>query len=103
MPPTLFWTDLTTNGANSRAGDWQYGGTAHLLQKLCGTWKSAVKTIPSSSSGVVTVVPAADPATNVTRWALAGISDVLILFCLTLKATQHIAKSRFTHFFSYGY
>jgi hypothetical protein len=93
MPPTLFITDLTEYGANSRAGDWQYGGPAYLPDKLCGTWKWAIKTIPSgvlSSTNVVTVVPtwcsasgcsSSDPPLNEnsvnTGWNLGPGSDPL--------------------------
>jgi hypothetical protein len=43
--PALFITDLTVNGADSRIGDWQQGGTGVAPHRVCGTWKAAVRTV----------------------------------------------------------
>lgn len=63
--PALFLTDLTVNGAPSRAGDWQQGGKGTAPSKVCGTWKAAVRTVDKTkSTTVVTVTPDADPVAN---------------------------------------
>lgn len=41
--PSLFITDITTD-PNSRAGDWQFGGTPIQPDDIFGTWKAAVIT-----------------------------------------------------------
>jgi hypothetical protein len=51
LTPVLFITDITGN-ANAKTGDWQYGGTAYLPQKLCGLWKGAVKVVTGAASPV---------------------------------------------------
>src|SRR5207249_7059203 len=69
--PALFITDLTVNGASSRAGDWQQGGTGVPPHKICGTWKGAVRTVDKTHTpNIVTVKPDADPAKN--DWNLGG-------------------------------
>jgi hypothetical protein len=69
--PALFITDLTVNGATSRIGDWQQGGTGIAPHRVCGTWKAAVRTVDNTRSpAVVTVTPDADPAKN--NWDLDG-------------------------------
>ncbi len=65
MFPALFITDIT-NDSNSRAGDWQYGGTAIPPSAVYGTWKAAV----SNGSGVT---PDVNPAKN--NWNLGAGSD----------------------------
>ena len=74
--PALFITDLTVNGANSRKGDWQQGGTAVPPSRVCGTWKAAVRTVDKTKSPqVVTVTPDADPSSNIDKnngWELGG-------------------------------
>ena len=68
LRPALFITDLTTNGVNSRSGDWQQGGTAHDPSKVCGTWKAAVKTVDKTHNPeLVTITPDGDPARNHTN------------------------------------
>ena len=69
--PAVFITDLTVNGASSRKGDWQQGGTGTAPSRVCGTWKAAVRTVDKTRSPeVVTVTPDADPAKN--DWNLGG-------------------------------
>jgi len=69
--PALFLTDLTLNGASSRAGDWQQGGTGISPTRVCGTWKGAVRTVDYTKNPVqVTVTPDADPAKN--DWNIDG-------------------------------
>src|SRR6185369_8285620 len=69
--PALFITDLTVNGADSRIGDWQQGGTGVAPHRVCGTWKAAVRTVDKTRTpNVVTVTPDADPAKN--GWDLDG-------------------------------
>ena len=81
LRPALFVTDLTVNGANSRAGDWQQGGQAYLPSKVCGTWKAAVKSVDSTHNpAVISITPDADPARNHTNLGggdpfPAGIND----------------------------
>jgi len=59
MAPSLFLTDLTVNGLNSKAGDFQAGGPKNSNPNdLWGTWKPANR----SATGVVT--PGPDPAKN---------------------------------------
>src|SRR5437868_13139926 len=71
MWPALFLTDLTVNGPNSRAGDWQQGGMPYRPTSVCGSWKGAVKTVDSTHNPVlVSIQPDADPAKN--HWNLAG-------------------------------
>jgi low affinity Fe/Cu permease len=69
--PALFITDLTVNGPTSRAGDWQQGGVGIPPHKVCGTWKSAVRTVDySQNPPLITVAPDADPARN--NWDIAS-------------------------------
>jgi len=83
LPPVLFYTDLNTNTANPRAGDWQFNGVASLPIKVCGSWKNVSKTITTSGSpGNPTqfgINVAADPPANVntarTGWNLGIGSD----------------------------
>jgi len=73
--PALFITDLTLNGANSHAGDWQQGGTGVPPHMVCGTWKGAVRTVDKTFvPAKITVTPDADPAKN--DWNLGSGSDV---------------------------
>ncbi|PWU23543.1 MAG: hypothetical protein C5B48_08445 [Candidatus Rokuibacteriota bacterium] len=68
--PSMFITD-TTNDPNSRAGDWQFGGTPISPSAVFGTWKGAVRNVDNTHSpAVVTVTPDADPAKN--NWNLDG-------------------------------
>jgi hypothetical protein len=67
--PAVFITDLTVNGASSRNGDWQQGGTGIAPSRVCGTWKAAVRTVDKTKN-TVTVTPDADPAKN--DWDLGG-------------------------------
>ena len=79
--PVLYITDLTVNGAASRAGDWQQGGTGVAPSKVCGTWKAAVRTVDyTHNPAVVTISPDGDPARNHTNLGggdpfPAGIKD----------------------------
>jgi len=73
--PALFITDLSVNGPNSRAGDWQQGGTGVKPSAVYGTWKGAVRTVDATKNPpVVTVVCDKDPAKN--NWTLGAGSDV---------------------------
>jgi hypothetical protein len=73
MWPSLFITDIT-NDRNSRAGDWQYGGTPIAPDDVFGTWKAAVRTVDKTKSpATITVTPDADPAKN--NWNLGAGSD----------------------------
>ncbi|HUR00410.1 MAG TPA: hypothetical protein VM166_13220 [Gemmatimonadaceae bacterium] len=66
--PAVFVTDLTLN-PNSRAGDWQYGGTPLRPNKIFGSWKGLVATIDyTRNPAKVTFVTDADPAKN--NWNL---------------------------------
>lgn len=65
LAPGLYLTDLTVNGVNSRAGDWQQGGTPVSPNALYGTWKGALVTIDNTHNPATTkLTPAADPAKN---------------------------------------
>jgi hypothetical protein len=44
----LYITDVSTN-LNSRIGDWQYGGTGILPDKICGLWFYSVKNMLSNT------------------------------------------------------
>jgi hypothetical protein len=71
LRPVLYLTDLTVNGANSRAGDWQQGGTGYNPTSICGSWKGAVKTVDSTRNPVtIDVTPDVDPAKN--NWNIGG-------------------------------
>ncbi len=75
LMPALFITDLTANGSTSRAGDWQQGGTPVAPQKVCGTWKGAVRTVDKTRNpAVITVTPDANPSKN--NWTLGTGSDM---------------------------
>ena len=72
--PALFITDLTVNGPTSRAGDWQQGGTGRPPSKVCGTWKSATRTVDKTVNPPrITVTPTADPVKN--NWSLGTGSN----------------------------
>jgi hypothetical protein len=74
ISPMLFITDLTVNGQTSRAGDWQFGGTAYAPNAVFGTWKGVVRTIDNTTATpTVTVLCDADPAKN--GWNLGAGSD----------------------------
>ncbi|PYM12187.1 MAG: hypothetical protein DMD81_24690, partial [Candidatus Rokuibacteriota bacterium] len=76
MVPALFITDLTIKGANSLAGDWQYGGTPIPPHFISGTWKGTVKTIDRTKNpATVTITPDADPSKN--NWVLGPGSDAV--------------------------
>ena len=67
--PALFITDLTVNGPQSRAGDWQQGGKGIPPTRVCGTWKSAIRSVDKTSNPErVTITPNADPPKN--NWNL---------------------------------
>lgn len=71
LRPVLYLTDLTVMGSNSRAGDWQQGGTGYNPTSICGSWKAATKFVDSTKNPVaVFVIPDADPPKN--NWNLAG-------------------------------
>ena len=73
MWPAMFVTDVTTN-SDSRAGDWQYGGTPIAPTTIFGTWKAAVKTVKiTKGQTIVTVLPDGDPKEN--NWNLGPGSD----------------------------
>ena len=63
--PSVFVTDITTN-PNSRAGDWQQGGTAYRPNKVFGTWKAAVLHLNYSTTKLMSreFILDADPAKN---------------------------------------
>ena len=62
--PVLYVTDVTKD-PTSRAGDWQMGGRPINPNAVFGTWKSAVRTVDSTTSPpTVSVTPDADPAKN---------------------------------------
>src|SRR4029077_12369472 len=64
MWPSLFITDITCD-PNSKAGDWQFGGTPNNPDDVFGSWKAAVKTINKTvSPATTTVTPDADPSAN---------------------------------------
>ncbi len=64
MWPALFITDITFD-ANSRSGDWQFGGTPIRPHAVFGAWKGAVRVVDKTSNPPsVTVTPDADPATR---------------------------------------
>ena len=70
MFPALFITDTTTNPI-SKAGDWQFGGTAIAPHAVFGTWKAVVRTVDKTKSpAVVTLATDADPAQN--HWNLGS-------------------------------
>ena len=70
MWPSLFITDIT-NDPNSKAGDWQYGGTPITPHDVFGSWKGAVRFVDNTKNPAqVEVTPDADPAKN--NWNLAG-------------------------------
>jgi hypothetical protein len=48
--PALFITDLTANGPNSRAGDWQCGGQPFQPTSVCGVWKMFDPTLKNGGS-----------------------------------------------------
>jgi len=63
--PALFITDITGTNKDSRAGDWQFGGTPHPPNAVFGTWKAAVRTVDKTRTpNVITVTPDVDPAKN---------------------------------------
>jgi Flp pilus assembly protein TadG len=73
MFPALYLTDITAD-QNSKAGDWQYLGSAIPPSAVFGTWKAAVKTIDKTMSpATVSVTPDADPSKN--NWSLGAGSD----------------------------
>jgi hypothetical protein len=62
--PVLYVTDITKDPAN-RVGDWQMGGRPINPNAVYGTWKSAVRTVDSTTSpATVSVTPDADPSKN---------------------------------------
>ena len=66
--PALFVTDLTVNGDNSRVGDWQQGGMPIPPSRVCGTWKSAIRTVDKTRSpALVTITTDANPPKNNTN------------------------------------
>jgi uncharacterized repeat protein (TIGR01451 family) len=65
LAPSLFLTDLTVDGATSRAGDWQFGGAGVSPSAVFGTWKSATVLVDHTHSpAATTVTTASDPAKN---------------------------------------
>jgi hypothetical protein len=68
--PALFVTDITLD-PSSKAGDWQFGGTALTPHAVFGTWKSGVRMIDKTvSPATMTVLVDADPAQN--NWNLGS-------------------------------
>ena len=64
MFPALFITDITDD-PTSKAGDWQFGGTAIPPHAVFGTWKGAVRTIDQTKTpATVSILPDTDPAKN---------------------------------------
>ena len=72
MWPSLFITDIT-NDRNSRAGDWQYGGTPIAPDDVFGTWKAAVRTVDKTSRRRRSPDAGRDPAKN--NWNLGVGGD----------------------------
>src|SRR5262249_9416211 len=69
MYPALFITDVT-NSADSRSGDWQFGGTPIAPHAVFGAWQAAVRTVAMTKRpAVITVTPDADPTKNGTNLA----------------------------------
>ena len=68
--PALFLTDLTVNGASSKAGDWQNGGAPIVPNTMYGSWKYFTETITNTT---VSLTGGADPAKN--NWTLGTGSD----------------------------
>ncbi|MFN2603584.1 MAG: hypothetical protein ABR582_12615 [Gemmatimonadaceae bacterium] len=66
LRPGLYLTDLTVNGVNSKAGDWQMGNDNPVQPTaLYGTWKAAIITIDNTKNPTTTkLVPRADPSKN---------------------------------------
>jgi hypothetical protein len=70
MWPVLYVTDIT-NDPNSRAGDWQEGGTPYNPTVVWGSWKAALRTVDKTMTPpVISITPDADPAKN--DWNLGG-------------------------------
>jgi len=70
MFPALFITDITRD-PNSKAGDWQSGGTPIPPHAVFGTWKGAVRTVDRTRTPpTITVQPDPDPAKN--HWNLGA-------------------------------
>lgn len=62
--PALFVTDLTSS-ATGRTGDWQQGGIGIAPHKVCGRWKSVVRTLDKRYSPArVTFTLDPDPSRN---------------------------------------
>jgi hypothetical protein len=62
--PALFMTDITAV-PSSTSGDWQFGGAAHLPDKIYGTWKGAVLKIDNTKvPATSTFTVDSDPAKN---------------------------------------
>ena len=78
--PVLYVTDVT-NDPSSRAGDWQMGGRPINPNAVYGTWKSAIRTVDSTTSTpTVSVTPDTDPTKNDWNFILddpvpSGIKD----------------------------
>ena len=71
LAPVLYLTDLTDNGALSRVGDWQQGGTGFYPSRVCGTWKAMVRTVDETHNpALVTITADPDPAKN--YWSIPG-------------------------------
>jgi hypothetical protein len=71
----MFVTDLTVNGASSRVGDWQQGGTALAPNALYGTWKGAVISVDKTvNPAKTTITPDGDPAKNHKNVGVGGIN-----------------------------
>src|SRR5262249_12861664 len=71
LAPVLYITDIT-NDPTSRAGDWQYGGTAIAPNAIFGTWKAFTRLV-DKTTGTVTLTADADPFSN--DWNLGTGAD----------------------------
>ena len=72
--PAIFITDLTINGPDSLAGDWQFGGQPIPPSDVYGTWKSATKLVDKTKNPTaITLTPDGDSAKN--NWTLGPGSD----------------------------
>lgn len=70
MYPALFFTDITDNPSNTD-GDWQFYGSPHIPDQVCGVWKGASRTVDHRTSPpTITVTPDADPSFPQNKWNL---------------------------------
>jgi hypothetical protein len=113
IPPCLFVTD-TTDDPTSRAGDWQFGGTCQLPNKLCGTWKFATKVVtthpanPNPDGSVfMEVITNTDPGYILrnsagTSWNLGSGSDPLPIPSISANNAVNPGSTSNTGLNTYG-